>query len=199
MAQRRYKSNSDEIHYSESKSLYPSYQSPQYNNTSSAYDYALEEQEQEIPVRRVRQVRKVKRGTKQVYITNTDKAARPSVLIFASIIIMTACIGLSVVMYSMVATQTTRNNKLRAEFKNMQSRTAELSIEVTQSMDLVEIERIARTRLEMSEPQLHQIVHVSVPRENYTVYLTETEDVSYAKAEVDSNGFGALFNFLKKD
>ena len=112
---------------------------------------------------------------------------------------MIACIGLSVVMYSMVATQTTKNNKLRAELKNMQSRTAELSVEVTQSMDLVEIERIARTRLEMSEPQLHQIVHVSVPRENYTVYLSETEDMAYVKAEAGSNGFGALLNFFKKD
>ena len=66
MAQRRYKSNSDEIHYSESKQTYPSHQSQRYNNTSSAYDYVAEEQES--PVRRVRRVRKVKRGTKQVFI-----------------------------------------------------------------------------------------------------------------------------------
>ena len=193
MAQRRYKPSSDEFHYSESKS---SYQSPRYNNTSSAYDYAAEEQEE--PARR-RKVRKVKRGTKQVFVKNTDKTARPSVILFAGIMIMAASIGLSVVLYSMVATQTSGNNKLRAELKSMQSRTAELSVELTQSMDLVEIEHLARTRLEMSEPQLHQIVHVNVPRENYTVYLSETEDVSYAKAEAGSDVFGSLFNFFKKD
>ena len=194
MAQKRYKSDYDEFHYSQPRSSYPS---RQYNNTSSAYDYRQEEEA--VPVRRVKKVRKVKRGTRQVFITNTDKSSRPSVLVFIAITMMAVCFGLGVVSYSMVTTQTARNNKLRTELKSMQSRTAELSIEVTQSMDLVEIERIARTRLEMSEPQLHQIVHVNVPRENYTVYLTETENMTYAKAEVGSNGLGSLFNFLKKD
>jgi len=194
MAQRRYNSNDSESHYLESKN---SYQSHKYNNTSSAYDYEIEEEE--IPVRVVKRSKRVKRGTRQVYITNTDRSARPSILVFAAMAIMTVCFGLCVVSYSMVATQTSKNNKLRTDLKAMQSRTAELSIEVTQSMDLVEIERIARTRLEMSEPQLHQIVHVNVPKENYTVYLMEAEDTAYQKAEISSNKFSAILNFFKKD
>ena len=194
MAQKRYKSIQEEYNYSESKTPY---QSQRYNNSSSAYDYALEEDE--APLKKVRKVRRVKRGTRQVFITRTDKSARPSAIMFIGVIIMTACLGMGVVSYSLVATQTSRNAKLRDELKVMKTRTAELSVEVTQSMDLVEIEHLARTRLEMSEPQLHQIVHISVPRENYTVYLSDTEDLTYAKAEISSNGFGALLNFFKKD
>ena len=194
MAQKRYKSIQEEYNYSESKTPY---QSQRYNNSSSAYDYALEEDE--APLKKVRKVRRVKRGTRQVFITRTDKSARPSAIMFIGVIIMAACLGMGVVSYSLVATQTSRNAKLRDELKVMKTRTAELSVEVTQSMDLVEIEHLARTRLEMSEPQLHQIVHISVPRENYTVYLSDTEDLTYAKAEISSNGFGALLNFFKKD
>jgi len=82
------------------------------------------------------------------------------------------------------------NNARTRELAALNARTQELIVEVSSSMDMELIETIARTRLGMSEPQAHQIVEISVPRQNYTVFNQIDESLTQS-----STGAGRRFSF----
>ncbi|MDR2899868.1 MAG: hypothetical protein LBU94_06115 [Clostridiales bacterium] len=149
-----------------------------YNNTSSAYDYA---EKVHVP-KPQKKIRKPRGSSVEVYVRINDKAAKPTIAVYGAIAIVFICAVISIVSASNVTTQRLNNSRRLEELKIMQSKTAEMTAEVSASMDLDEIERIARTKLEMSEPGLHQIVYINIPKQNYAVSVSEDADI---EAETD--------------
>ncbi|MCL2699050.1 MAG: hypothetical protein FWE68_01930 [Defluviitaleaceae bacterium] len=70
-------------------------------------------------------------------------------------------------------------NALRNEIALLQEEEASLRARIAEDYDVVQIERIATTRLNMSQPRAHQIVYITMPRQDYVVQhgiLDEFED-----------------------
>lgn len=68
---------------------------------------------------------------------------------------------------------------LQGEIAKLESYTSQRAFELEQSMDLSEIERIAKTRLNMQRPEQYQIEYVNVKRDDVTeVTANEVEGLS---------------------
>ena len=158
---------------------YYNYSTNYYNNSSSALEaYPLEEK----PVRKPKKVKY--RGTRTVTEDATDKSVRPSPLILVAMAFIAACAFLSILVNSHVTLQSAENNRMRSELQTMQMRTSELNTLIATGVDMEEVERIARTRLGMGEPQIHQIRHIYVPRQNVMPGLSEM-GLADASGELD--------------
>jgi len=142
---------------------YYDYSASYYNNSSSALAPLPIE---DTPLPKTKRIIK-HRGTKIVTEDATDKSARPSLLIGVAMALIAAGAFLSILINSFAVVQGLENNQLRSELQTMQMRTSELTTLAATSVDIDEVERIARTRLGMGEPQIHQIRHIYVPWQNY--------------------------------
>ena len=179
---------------------YYDYSSNYYNNSSSALaPLPIEDAYLPRPKKIIKH-----RGTKVVTEDATDKSARPSLLIGVAIVLIAAGAFLSILVNSFAVVQGLENNQLRSELQTMQMRTSELTTLAATSVDMEEVERIARTRLGMGEPQLHQIRHIYVPWQNYIPSLpglyylsesieTEIEQSHYMAAASFFSGFLSRF------
>ncbi|MCL2873870.1 MAG: hypothetical protein FWE29_02950 [Defluviitaleaceae bacterium] len=67
-------------------------------------------------------------------------------------------------------------NALAREHQELQSSNLLKSAQLARSHDLREIELLATTRLGMVTPAQHQIIHISVPRQNYVVQNLAVQD-----------------------
>ena len=88
--------------------------------------------------------------------------------------------------------QRVENNKLRDELSQLKNENLNLQSEITDNTDLAYIEKEAKTRLSMTEPQPYQIVYIDVPKQSYTVQYSAQEK----KAE-SSFGLKTAFSTLK--
>jgi len=158
---------------------YYDYSTNYYNNSSSALaPLPIEDLEVPKPKKIIKH-----RGTKVVTEDATDKSARPSFLIGVAIVLIAAGAFLSILINSFAVVQGLENNQLRSELQAMQMRTSELTSLAATSVDIEEVERIARTRLGMGEPQIHQIRHIYVPWQNYVPSLS---GLHYVSESIDS-------------
>jgi len=175
---------------------YYDYSPNYYNNSSSALE-ALPIEEVVRVSKKKPKTRSKNRGTKIITEDATDKSARPSLLIGVVMLLIAAGAFLSILVNSYAVVQNMENNQLRSELQTMQMRTTELATLAATSIDMEEVELIARTRLGMGEPQIHQIRHIYVPWQNYVpslpglYYANEPAAYSYylAEASVLSGSF----------
>jgi len=181
----------------ERKREYYNYSASYYNNSSSALAPLPEP---DLPVRKTKKKRKAYRGTRTVTQDATDKSSRPSVLIGVVMVFIAAAAFLSILANSFAAVQGIENNQLRSELQAMQMRTSELNTLAATSVDIEEVERIARTRLGMGEPQIHQIRHIYVPWQNYIPSLPghdyANENIDTEQYMAETSIFSDLFNIV---
>ena len=175
-----------------------------YNNSSLAVEALPVEEAPALPVKKPK--RKVSRGTKEVTEDETDKSARPSLLIVAAVLLIAAGAFLIIAISSYVSMQSRENNALRSDLQALQMRTGELAALAAVSVDLDEVERIARTRLGMNEPQIHQIRHISVPWQGITPSAPAPmyagagyDDDSYAFSLAETSIFSSFINIFARD
>jgi len=161
---------------------YNDYSPNHYNNSSSALEALPLEDDAPIKVPK-KQPRKSRR-TRYIAENKTDKSERPSVLILLVMVLIAGGAFLSILINSYATVQGMANNELRNELNTLQMRTSELGTLAATSIDMEEVERIARTRLGMGEPQIHQIRHIYVPWQNYVPALPS---FNYADAGVDTD------------
>ena len=173
-----------------------------YNNSSSALEALPLE---EAPVRKPKKKVRVSRGTQEITEDATDKSARPSILIGAVMLLVAAGAFLSILVNSFAVVQGIENNQLRSELQAMQMRTSELNSLAATSIDIEEVERIARTRLGMGEPQIHQIRHIYVPWQNYipslpgAYYANESMNIDDTYYLAEASIFSGFFNIFLRD
>lgn len=83
-------------------------------------------------------------------------------------------------------------NNLNSQLKEIKEDNKNLEIEIAKNLDLDYIENYANKKLKMQKPATHQIVHISIPKESYTVknnIIENKENTYFEKFN--------LFNILK--
>ena len=169
------------------------YSADYYNNSSSALAPLPIE---DAPIPKTKRIIK-HRGTRIVTEDATDKSARPSLLIGVAMLLIAAGAFLSILVNSFAVVQGIENNQLRSELQTLQMRTSELTTLAATSVDIDEVERIARTRLGMGEPQIHQIRHIYVPWQNYIPSIPGTYLASEGvDVEIEQGYYIASTSFL---
>ncbi len=147
-----------------------------YHKTSEAYDYSYavpKPKEDKKPKIK----KKKKRGTPKLkikYVYSNKNNGKISMSTYGTIFVFFICAVFWVFSYSMVNIQRAVNENLRKELNENYSIVESLKIDLDQKNNLEEIGRIAREKLHMSEPEPNQIVHIKVPKSNYTEVLTES-------------------------
>lgn len=160
-----------------------------YNSTSTAYDFKPEEKVK----RRIK--KRKKQGPK--YVRAENPGSRIGLAAYLIIGVIFACAFICVLAISNTNRQKLENNKRLTLLKEEQSNTANLTVEVSETMDLDKIEEIARTKLKMSEPQPHQIRYINVPKQSYTIhYDTETTNPK-EETKLASSGFLGSLGLFK--
>ncbi len=164
------------------------YSSSRYNTSSNAYDYdtGIFEDESE----RIRREAQKKEERENEIIKRKGFIHRIKFTV-AILAVFAGCI-VTMVTNAEVTRQRVENNKLRDELSRLKNENLNLKSEITDNTDLAYIEKEAKTRLGMTEPQPYQIVYIDVPKQSYTVQYSAQEQ----KAE---SGFGlkTAFSTLK--
>lgn len=70
--------------------------------------------------------------------------------------------------YSLITESTYNLNQCNKELQRLVTSNSRLKIEAEKSVDLINIESIAKNRLGMQHPDQYQIVYVKVPRQDHT-------------------------------
>jgi len=154
---------------------------------------------EEVVVKRPKKSRQ--RGRKVVTEDARDKSLRPSILMFLAIGFLAMGVSVSLLAISFSGAQSRANSSLRSELQAAQSRTGELSALAAGSIDMEEVERVARSRLGMSEPQIHQIRYINIPRQNFMTMPLETVNIEadYSNYQAASTGLINLINIFTGD
>ena len=145
-----------------------------YSHSSEAHDIFNERYyaPRHEPRKRVKSKRARKKrvsSTKPKYLI--DNSNRPKMAIMPIFALAVFFAGLIAVVFFNVRMIETRMeiNSLVREYQELQNENSLRRAQLARSIDLREVEHHAITRLGMVAPAQHQIIHVSVPRQNYVV------------------------------
>ncbi len=156
-------------------SYLPSY----YNTSSNAYDFdhnIYEKENERQKSEEERRLRKQAEAVKRKSFIHRAKFTAAIFFVFAGCIVTMAS-------NATVDRQRVINNNLKDELSSLKSENTNLQSKINDNTDLAYIEREAKTRLGMTEPQPYQIVYIDVPKQSYTVQYE-------AQAEEKDDGFG---------
>ena len=154
-------------------SYLPSY----YNTSSNAYDLDREIYERENE--RQREEKRVQRQSESVKRKSFVHRAKFTVAIM---FVFAGCI-VTMASNATVDRQRVVNSNLKDELSQLKTENTNLQSKINDNTDLAYIEKEAKTRLGMTEPQSYQIVYIDVPKQSYTVQYD-------AEAEEKKEGFG---------
>ena len=147
-----------------------------YSSSSEAHDILNERYYAPRPEPRKRSKPKRKNVRKKRVSSNRpkyllDNSNRPKMAIMPIITLVVFFMGLLAVVFFGVRIIEMRMeiNALAREYQDLQSENSLKSAQLARSIDLREVEYHAITRLGMVSPAQHQIIHISVPRQNYVV------------------------------
>lgn len=141
-------------------------------NTSSAYKYQPEyympahEQEQQQHVYR----RKVKKKTAVSVV--------PKMRMMAIVLVCFAVAFVIIFRYASITEASNTVLSLRNELNHMYRINEQMEASVDRSINLRNIEQIAKNELGMQRPQQYQIVYVNVPRDDYVQILQRKPEIS---------------------
>ena len=161
-----------------------------YNNTSIAYEteyypYPIPFPYEEEPEKKAdRPLRQAKRERREL-IAHMAKLMLVMGAVFAGCILM---MGAS----ASVQEQRVKNSRLREELSGLQSENASVKADITGELSIDYIKNEAMARLNMVEPQDYQIMHISVPKQSYTVSYSPAEE-----APEDALTISGLIKFFK--
>lgn len=164
-------------------------------NTSSAYAYETSPRVYPEPVRKPRVKKKKLKQKRIVYMKAENPRASLSISVYIFIGILFLCAGVIVFSMALLSNQKIKVSGLENSLIKEKTRTKQLETETYQVLDFDEIEDIARNKLNMSEPGMHQIRYINVPKESYSVHYEENiveEDFNWY--DKIANVFLSLFN-----
>lgn len=135
-----------------------------------AYDYATSPvQKSKTSKPKTRGIKKKKQKIKYVY--SDVPGVKVSISIYLTIVLIFLCALATSISFANVSLQRNYNQHLFSQLREMERLTVDLGMQVLEARNLEEIEYLARTRLQMSEPNPHQIIHISVDMQS-AVYDT---------------------------
>lgn len=103
-----------------------------------------------------------------------------------SILLVFSTIFIVMYRYALITNINYEISKLEKEYKSLKDDNSRLKIAIEKETDLSKVKSIAEERLGMQSPDKYQIVHIRVPKSNYTV-TSETY-----KSNAESNHFIAM-------
>lgn len=144
------------------KSKYKKY----YSSTSEALK--IEKAEKREYKKQPPKKRKV-RKPKLIYKLIEDNKAKFSFQTILTILIVFIGILGIVTSITIVISKRLEIVRLNKEYKEVQEINTTLKSQISQNIDLKEIERIATSKLGMTTPKPHQIIYITIPKQNYGV------------------------------
>ncbi|MDR1532156.1 MAG: hypothetical protein LBS62_08245 [Clostridiales bacterium] len=106
---------------------------------------------------------------KPVIRTTTEVRPAISPCVFITLALIGLCLTGYVLSTAMQFNKNTEIAQLREELKKQQDSNDMVRAEISEGIDLQEIERIAVEKLGMGKPQAYQIIHVALPKESHVV------------------------------
>ncbi len=180
-----------------------------YNYGSEAYEYYHKDDEYEPIKKRTSRVqrRKNKKKINKKYSSATKaKPVKKQKTHYEFVKVKTAnfkvyfSIGTLFVFFLIFVCMFAVNNKKEneitsniAELKRLEESNSVLQTEVNKNINLEEIEKIAKTKLNMQKPAPHQIVYINIPKQSYTVQYNLPEE------DEEENVFFKIWNNLFGD
>jgi len=160
-----------------------------YSATSEAHDIFHDRHRKTRKVKRVRK----KRVTRKEPKFRLNMNNRPKVAFMPYVALSVFFLGLiSVVFISVMSIERRMEiNALTREYQELQSANLLKTAQLARSHDLREIELLAATRLGMVSPAGHQMIRISVPRQNYVVQ-------NLAAQEEDDSIFSRISAFSRR-
>jgi hypothetical protein len=155
-----------------------------YSYSSEAHDVLNDKYYRPAPTQRQRKKtsakknRKIRPSRKPKFVIDMNNRAKVKLM---------PCLALSVVVIGLVSVvfcyakiiETKMSiNALTREYQEIQTSNSLKSAQLARNYDLREVEQHALSALGMVKPAQHQIVHISVPRQNYVVQNLAVADES---------------------
>lgn len=129
------------------------------------------------------------RPKNQTYVYPKEKEAGLSILTLGTVFYIFAGILLCLMLHAVTVSKNDDILSSQNELKHLKEYNASLAADISGSYDLEEIEKIATTRLGMTERKPHQIIHISVPKQSHVV-----QNEKLKAPQVKETGF---FNSIK--
>lgn len=136
-----------------------------YIKSSEALDYSDEDVYKQPQRKKV--LRKIKKGTIVRRVKN-DKPKISWYVLITIIIIFMGTMSVSI-NYTLISSDRYKASVLSKELKILKEENAALRVQISESYDIKDIERIATLELKMSKPKSHQIIHITIPKESYSI------------------------------
>jgi len=140
---------------------------------------------------------KVQRGTpKAKTVLQVDMQNHRTFTPMTTLLFATFFIGLFSLVFAgaYVQAQNRRLSLLQADLRTLKQENNELEKDLYEGYDLLEIERIATAKLNMSKPEEHQIRTIYVPKQSYNAqYESAVEETT------DAFSFAGLLSLFIKD
>lgn len=183
------------------------YQKQYYNYGSEAYKYYPEveygrRKKRNSRVERKRTERKdyekkLKNKTKIVRKQKTHyefvKGRTANFKVYFSIGTLFTFFAIFICMFAINNRKEAEINSNLMELKKLEESNAYLQTEMTKNIKLEEVEKIAKTKLNMQKPAPHQIVYINIPKQSYTVQYNLPQETD------EESGFLKIWNNLFGD
>lgn len=137
-----------------------------------AYETRWQAGENKKTVRKRTYFRKKKLVTVFMNVGQTHAKFSPYSVVTIGLVFLCA-LGLAL-SYAALLNKQLYISSLNTELKQIREQNLVVQSEISKNYDIKEIEKIATTRLGMSKPKAHQIVHINVPKQSYVIQFEET-------------------------
>lgn len=156
-----------------------------YSQTSEAFKYEPAYAPESSPSIKKR-IKKVK---KEKYVKVEQKEKHFTARFFATICIFTTITICAVSISAQTIQKRFQIDELNSKLKELKEANKNLETEIAKNLDLEYVEQYATSNLKMQKPASHQIIHINVPKESYTLTNSKTNS--------NDESFFERFNLLK--
>ena len=122
------------------------------------------------------------------------KAKTGNFKVYSTIIVFFTFVILFVCMFALNSHKETEINSNLAELKRLEEENNNLKVELNKNINLEEIEKVAKTKLNMQKPATHQLVYINIPKQSYTIQYdnvsTEEKEEEFGLTSILNNLFG---------
>lgn len=147
-----------------------SYRNNGYKNNSyqahTSYNYrTFSLDEEQLKKTKKKGKKKNKNKAKIKYVYSDIPGFKIPLSLYTTVIVIFLCALVVSMSFANVSLQRRTNQQLANQLRQMENETNGLSIEISETRNLEEIAHLARTRLDMSEPNPFQTIYIELPEQ----------------------------------
>jgi len=144
-----------------------------------------------------------KTNVKPVVKTNAKKAVRPQVRrkgVFSTLFVIVSCFAIFafiIARYSIICSTGNDIADLKSQIKKMQTEASNYQVQISEKMDMANIQDVASEKLNMGFPNANQIVYVDLENENADMTVQNGENQFSKGDEKNINVLSEIINALE--